>query len=82
MIANFCVNNFCVNFFRGSKNYLHEKSFTRKNVTLSFVIIFYMRTHIRSIKYAMAAAIKCVHQRACCVRGYHVYREIWVTTIG
>ena len=80
MIANFCENNFCVQYFRGfiyTKKVLHGK-----NVTLSFVSIFYTRTHVRSIKYAMAAAIKRVYQRVCCVRGYHVYREIWVTTIG
>ena len=30
----------------------------------------------------MASAIEHVHRRACCVRGYHVYCEIWEAAVG
>ena len=81
----FVITNFRVNFFRGSrvptKIYLHKKVLHRNNFTLKSRHYFYMRMHVRSIKYTMAAAIEHVHRRACCVRAYHAYREMWEATV-
>ena len=40
-----------------------------------------MFDHQLLYKYAMVAAIEHVHQRVCCVHGYHVYCEIWEAAV-
>ena len=65
------------------RGYPRKKFYTEIILHLVLIIItfFYMRTLVGSISYytsiyVIAATIKHVHRRACCVRGYHVYREI------
>ena len=86
VVTTFLVKIVCKIFFVGQW-YPQKFIYTKKvlhgyNFTLSLVIIFFTRTHVLSIMYAMAAAIEHVHRRACCVHGYNVYREIWEATVG